>query len=333
MTEMHVVGSIVIDSYLLNPSYTPRVKDKLAIAGIPLTSSPKQITDKIVGFISTLEETTFSKLGGGGYNSSKALTYFPGVRITYHDLSRPPEGQKLRKGVNYKFLSFNNVSRALVLGEKNDRVCIKTPRFDRMLELKRKDLEGFIEELESADLVLVNSLSNYSLTEIIGSSPKLREKPRYVVVTKNLPEYQLSRSGMLAEACAVIDIEESEILGCIPDNQGRKSLQEITQALFRLGAHKTVVTMGGEGAAFYEPTQKTIRVVSTTPEVEQEIQKHLSENGVLKNGAGDYFVAALSMYARENNLEDSVRLAQMFVIKNLLKYNNIKEEDFISKAA
>ena len=339
MAAIGIVGNIALDYYLLNYNDTQRVKEKLATWGIELEAGKKITDDKVNGLLAKLEQATMRKLGGGGYNSLKAfLEISRNNDFLYYDISqKPPKIERLRedKRVTYNFRNLSYICQGLIIRKGNDRTIIKTPRYDRGINVKREDLESLANGLTNSDVIFVNSIGNYYVADTIGRN--FSDKPKYVVVTKTLIENELKPSKLLVNSLSIIDVDEIDILGypitktngsSIFENENNKrSIKNAIEKLLKLGAKKAIVTLGQEGVVYSE--NGSIKRVSTKREKEAEIQDSMATYNILKNGTGDYFASGLVFYLENMpDFEEAITNAQIFVIKNMLKYQDITERDF-----
>jgi len=148
-------------------------------------------------------------------------------------------------------------------------------------------------------------------------------RPRTVVVTKSLSKKELQDSRLLENAVAIMDIQES----CIFRDDGKP--EKIISEILSMGAKTVAITLGKNGVIFYNPQTKRIRKDSLEREKEQEIQDHMKIYGSQKTGAGDYFASALTYHLGEGvPLEEAVTKAQVFVVKNLIRFKDVSEKDY-----
>jgi len=327
MKKISVIGNLCTDYYPLHPSSVDRIKSITTKRGIVLDKSPKQIVDCIEEIIEEALETEvfIKRFGGGGYNSLQALVRINdnGIVISYYDLTACPD-TKQNSGVRYNYRGLCQVSSALILDSDGERKSIKNERRDKTAELRGSDLEELTNNLNEAEIILANSIGNYEIAEQIGKVGG----EKYTVITKNLSEENLGQSNMLANSTAIIDIEEANAVGCSTERTD-DNIYIIARKIKELGAKKSVITLGSDGVAFLNSDGEIV-VRAVNRQIEAKVQRNIGAYHIPVTGAGDFFAAALAYYSgvKNYNLEAAVIFAQMFVIRNKLRFRDIREFNF-----
>lgn len=341
MTIAGIFGNVAEDDYL-NSEAIGKTKELLTQRGIDVNKSPKQVIDYdtfeyVLNEIKT--NIILTKMGGGGYNSLKAFLYLANgdMNFIYHDLSKKPIEERNEPSeekidslmienpkVVYCFGNKSEICKSLILEEQIKRSIYKTERYDRNILLGKSDLEQIMNIIDKCDVVFINSLANYQVVETLG---RYDEKPKYVVVTKNLSESQIRDSKIVGGSTAIIDIEESEVIGGSREKTPR-NIEYVIEKLISLGAKNAIVTMDKEGVAFSNGDDE-ISTVFTNRDIEKKIQEHIKRCSIFKTETGDFFAAAIAYYLEMGkSLQDAITDSQIFVIKEKLRFENIDKKDF-----
>lgn len=330
--DIGIIGNIAIDRYILNPEDIKSAKNWLKVRGIVLEKSRKSIVPDIELLTKELNFPSILRLGGGGHNSLEAALKFPLTnRYNYYDVScRPSFGLSRDVRVNYYFGSAP-IAHALILEENEDRAIGKTERFDKDYQPSERELKA-LEMLLQSPILLVNSIANPPLARIIGQTYQGR---KYIVVTKNLGLSELESSRLLQDSTAIIDIEESDILmgkGSQKIEKTPESIQYAIGRLMQLGSKRAIVTLGRDGAAYFENNMGWIDIARIKDGVERlEVQPYLKNFGVKKNCAGDYFAAGLLHFLEAGqDFAGAMVSSQAFVVRKRFGYP-VRETDYITQ--
>lgn len=325
--KLGIVGNFAIDRYLLNPQDIETARKLLQRQKTLLEMGQKLVVANIEELLKNLNSPSLIRLGGGGYNSLEAFLKFNTQdSVDYYDLSHQPELKLTQnRRVSYHF-GTSRISRSLILEKEGERAIAKTSRYDQNYELSEAKLASFRRLIWSWDALLANSMANYTLARTIGGEYGGK---KYVVVTKNLSLEDLRATELLKDSTAIIDVEEALILGA-ETNKSKKNIQDTINILQSLGARRAIVTLGKEGAAYYEEGMTRAQISGVKKHIENgKVLPHLQNYGIKKNCAGDYFAAALLHYLESGrDLDESVIQSHMFVIKERFRYPSIKESDF-----
>jgi len=329
MVQVSILGNVALDHYVLNPNDLGIVEREIQEHGIVLNPEPKQVVENVCELLSDLDNKVdiIKRLGGGGYNSLQAFLQLYDVddRFVYCDLSRRPLMRGLDQRVDYNFMDMSGLCSSLVLELSDRRKILKTERYDR--DVKPTDFADVLKKVEDSDFIFINSIANNFLAMAIsGYFLTGKPKKKYIVVTKNFCENRLTHSGLLYGATAIMDMDEAGVFG-IDSEQTLGNVGEVVSKLRDFGAKNVVVTLGKNGAVFYDWGK--ISVVSTVDGLEEEIQEHIRFYKIPRTGAGDFFAAGLTYYSEQGqSLEEAITNAQRFVLEKKFRFPELSHDTF-----
>lgn len=329
MKKIFIAGNITIDNYpLLNRGNESEVYAYFESMGIKIVPKRKQEITFLREAVEKIKKkaTIIRRAGGGAYNSVVALSQKleRGTLFDYYDLSPAPSKVKLIGSVNYHFQRLSGLTEAIAI-ENAERAILKTKRDDGQTLLTEEEIEELKNLMRGSDFIVINSLGNPIVAREISRE---RGAERYITITKSLNLEDLAVSGILRDAFAVLDIEESDILGIEP-RLDKPHVKSIILKLLELGAKKAVLTLGKEGAIFGDRDSNHIQWCRVKEKTEEKVETHIEECRIRKTGTGDYFLSCL-LIAQENLsvLEQVVKKAQEETVREKLGYLDIREEDF-----
>lgn len=234
-------------------------------------------------------------LGGGGYNSLRALLDArPDLPVRYLDSGDLPE-HFVREVAGYnvtsRSLHLRQTPSNAIIGNRSSKVILKSP-ITPVAELDG-DHQSAIDWLLQCDAILANSLKDPAVVKALVDGVRHRRVSLFILLTQSLANDLVERFVLPSAAVIIATWDQAGYIVTRPDSRTVDNALEVVTALARKAAAADLfLTLGKDGVLAYSQEMSTayhVRLRAAAWERAQELARapvHLC-------GCGDAFAAGV----------------------------------------